>query len=42
LHSCTYGSAEFSGLQILKYCVQQIFLGSLNVDEKEKAAKFVV
>jgi len=42
LHSCTYGSVEFSGRQILKYCIQQTFFGFLNVDEKEKSCKLLL
>ena len=43
LHSCTYGSAEFSGLQILKYCIQQtFFFGFLNVGEKVKSCKILL
>jgi len=31
-----------SGLQILKYCIQQTFFCFLNVDEKEKSCKILL
>ena len=43
IFSVSYRGVEFSGLQILKYCIQRTFFGFLNVDEKEKKLQnFVV